>query len=142
MEHKIDIDLLGWFRRRWRHLTLGLVVGIGTALLYQFSVQPVFESKIEILIGQRTSELTTSGSVSNANASGDSIQDDQLATHIKLFTSRKIISDAVDRMDLNQLDSLASVVARQGNPVDGILGNLEVERGGSGAARSAMVIAP
>lgn len=140
-EQKIEIDLMGWLRRRWRHVALGLILGVGVALLYQYSVDPVYESRIEILIGQRNSELTTSGTVSNANASGDSIQDDQLATHIKLFTSRKIIGDAIENAGLTELQSLSDAVATQGNPVDVIQKHLEVERGGNGAARNAMVIA-
>ncbi|WP_442511238.1 polysaccharide biosynthesis tyrosine autokinase [Novipirellula sp. SH528] len=139
-EAKIDIDIVGLLRRRWLHLVVGTVLGIAIAVLYQFSAKPLYESKIEILIGQRSSELATSGTVSSAYASGDSIQDDQLATHIKLFTSRRIVEDAVKRGNLADVESIAEVVANNGNPVDLILKNLEVDRGGNGAARNAMII--
>ena len=49
-----DIDLLGMAKRRWHLILLGLFMGIGASLVYQFSTTPIYEADIEILVGQRT----------------------------------------------------------------------------------------
>ncbi len=135
-----DIDIVGMFRRRWSLLLVGLSVGICTALLYQFTTTPSYESDIEILVGQRTSELTTSGTVTNSHASGDSIQEDQLATHIRLFSSRRIIEEAIKNHALDDLASFRQ--ARQNNitAYDHITKNLSIGSGGEGKAKDAMVL--
>lgn len=136
----VELDILGMLRRRWHHLVLGVVVGLGFALLYQYATTPVYESRIEILVGQRSSEMASSGTMSNAQASGDVIHEDQLATHMRLFVSRKIVGDALASPSLQNIASLTAVTKLGGNPVDLIIDNLEVSRGGEGAAENAMVL--
>lgn len=135
-----EIDLLGMLRRRWLLMLMGLVCGVAGALTYQLTTTPIYESDIEILVGQRTSELATSGTASNAHASGDSIQEDQLATHMRLFASRRILESAIETHDLDQLDSFRAAHAGGQTSVDHILNHLTVLRGGEGAAKDAMVL--
>lgn len=135
-----DIDLFGMARRRWPLIVLGLFLGISLSIAYQLSTTPIFESDIEILVGQRTSELATSGTATSAHASGDSIQEDQLATHMRLFASRRIIENAVDSQSLAALDSFQHAKAAGISPVDHIIRNLKVGRGGEGSAKDAMVL--
>ncbi|TWU60178.1 Tyrosine-protein kinase YwqD [Rubripirellula tenax] len=127
-------------RRRWFHLVLGTCLGIAFALLYFYATKPTYESHIEILVGQRSSELTTSGTMSNSQASGDTIQEDLLATHVQLLTSRLLISDAIATENLEKLPSIGAVVAGGDNAVDYIIENLDVARGGKGASKNAMVL--
>jgi capsular exopolysaccharide synthesis family protein len=136
----LDIDLVGMLRRRWALLLLGLGIGLGVALIYHFSTTPIYESEIEILVGQRTSELTNSGTASNAQASGDSIHDDQLATHIRLFSSRRIIDEAIKKHELTDLDSFRAARKDGLSAIDHIIENLSVRRGGDGEAKEAMVL--
>lgn len=135
-----ELDVLGILRRRWHHLLIFSILGLCVALLYQYSTTPVYESRIEILVGQRSSELANSGTVSNSQASGDVIHEDLLATHMQLLLSRRNLSDAVERGNLASLPSIANVIKNGGSPVDYIIENIEVARGGEGTAENAMVL--
>ncbi|WP_236622300.1 GumC family protein, partial [Novipirellula maiorica] len=105
-----------------------------------FATEPLYESNIEILVGQRNSELATSGTSSTASATGDSIQEDQLATHMQLLKSRHNLHAAVERENLGQFASFQKAAENELSAVDYILENLDVQRGGEGSARDAMVL--
>jgi len=119
---------------------LGAIVGIAFAALYQYSTTPTYQSRIEILIGQRSSELAISGTMSNAHASGDVIHEDQLATHMQLLMSRRIIGNAFKGSNLKEIASISKAISEGQNPVDFIIEHLEVVRGGEGSAENAMVL--
>ncbi|MFG0262156.1 MAG: polysaccharide biosynthesis tyrosine autokinase [Novipirellula sp. JB048] len=136
----LDIDVLGMLRRRWGLILLGLVLGLSSAMLYQYSTTPIYEADIEILVGQRTSELASSGTSTSAYASGDAIQEDQLATHMRLFASRRILSEAIENHQLDQLASFVSAREKNVSAVNHLLAHLSIRRGGEGAAKGAMVL--
>lgn len=136
----IEIDVVETLRRRWLQMIFGVVVGVGIAALYYKTTTPIYQSSLEILVGQRNSEVTSSGTISGGDASGDQIQDDQLATHLRLLISRKLLAQAVEIGDLRSLDSFAAAIDAGANPIDHLLGNIEVLRGGEGSARNAMVL--
>lgn len=136
----IEIDLLVMLRRRWPQLAFGTVVGIALALIYSFSTTSMYESDIEILVGRRSSEVTNNGTINGANANGDAIQEDQLATHMRLFVGRKMLADAVKNSQLDELASFRAAAESGESPVDYILRHIEVGRGGEGDASDAMVL--
>ncbi|TWU39204.1 polysaccharide biosynthesis tyrosine autokinase [Novipirellula artificiosorum] len=136
----IELDFIGLFRRRWHHLLIGICVGIAIGLLYFYSTTPMYESRIEILVGQRSSEMANSGTMSNAQASGDTIHEDLLATHMRLFLSRKNIANAIETANLKKIASIGTVLADGGSPIDYIVEQMEVGRGGEGSAENAMVL--
>ena len=136
----IEIDVLGMLRRRWQKVVFGMFVGLSLAGLYYFATARVYESEVEILVGQRSSEVTNNGTLNNANASGDAIQEDQLATHMRLFVSRRMLAGAIRRRNLDQLDSFKQAAANDVSGIDHILENVEVLRGGEGSASDAMVL--
>lgn len=138
--HAIEIDLLVMARRRWTHIVLGLAVGISLSMIYYFSTTPIYESDIEILVGRRSSEVTNNGTINGANASGDAIHEDQLATHMRLFVGKKMLADAITTGKLDQLASFQDAAKSGRNLIDHILENIEVERGGEGNASEAMVL--
>ncbi len=139
-ESRFQIELLATLRRRWEYVAFGLALGLSLALLYSFSTTPVFQSDIEILVGQRTSELTNSGTMTGASASGDAIQEDQLATHMRLLTARRVLAQAIEDGELRDVQSLQMAAARGINCIDHLQKNLTVKRGGDGTARNAMVL--
>lgn len=136
----VEIDLIGLVRRRWPLVMLGVFLGICGAIAYQYTATPIFESDIEILVGRRTSELTTSGTATTAYASGDLIQEDQLATHMQLFISRRILGDAIQKQKLDKFTSFVEAKKKGMQPIDHILENIEIRRGGQGTAQEAMVL--
>lgn len=135
-----EIDPIGMVRRRWRLLTFGCVVGILLAGLYFQTAPRSFQSSVEVLVGQRSSEMTNRGTISDGSSGNDSLGDDQLATHMRLFIARKVLSQAVKLGDLNQFESFAKITENGGSAVDHIIANIEVERGGEGSAEDAMVL--
>jgi succinoglycan biosynthesis transport protein ExoP len=136
----IEISLLGTLRRRWGYLAFGIIVGVSLSALYYLATTRVYESQIEILVGERSSELTTSGTMTSSRASGDSIQEDQLATHIRLLLGRRNLANAIEKGNLQDLESFRKVTSRKGNLVDHILQNIDIQSGGDGSARNAMVL--
>ncbi len=136
----LEINIFSAIRRRWEYVLFGIGLGVGLALLYHFTATPMYESNIEILVGQRSSELTNSGTMTGAHASGDAIQEDQLATHMRLFTGRLMLADAIEKGGLKNLESFQATLREGGNPIDHLLKNLSVKRGGEGTARDAMVL--
>lgn len=135
-----EIDVLAMLRRRWFHLASGTGVGIALGLLFFYATTPMYESKVEILVGQRSSELATSGSMSNSQASGDVVHEDVLATHMQLFSSRTLVSNAIRLGDLEHIQSVSAAKNRGADPVDWVIEHLEVTHGGTGAAKNAMVL--
>ncbi|MFK8115191.1 MAG: polysaccharide biosynthesis tyrosine autokinase [Rubripirellula sp.] len=136
-----ELDLLGLFRRRFKHIVLGLFLGLIGALAYFYVTTPLYESRMEILVGQRSSEMTTRGTSNDAYGNGASVQDDVLATHIDILTSDRILEDAVIQGDLIAKIDRLGVAEQNGARVVSILkNNLEVKRGGHGSVKEANVI--
>lgn len=136
----LQINLFSTIKRRWEYVAFGTCLGIALAALYNFTATPMYQSDIEVLVGQRSSELTNSGTITGAHASGDAIQEDQLATHMRLFMGRSLLAEAIRAGDLSSLDSFKKAAADGANLIDFILANLTVKRGGEGSARDAMVL--
>ncbi|MDA8744860.1 polysaccharide biosynthesis tyrosine autokinase [Rubripirellula amarantea] len=135
-----EIDPLGMIRRRWRLLVFGVFVGIALSALYYTTATQQYQSSIEVLVGQRSSEMTSRGTINGNSGSGESIRDDQLATHMRLFIARKVLTQAIELGDLTQYPSFAEIRQSGGSYVDHILDSIEVERGGDGNAQNAMVL--
>lgn len=134
-----EIDVLGMFRRRWQHLTFGCVVGVVLAVLYWQTTTRLYESSIEVLVGQRSSEATNRGTITEGNG-GDGFDGDQLATHMRLFVAKKVLAKAIENGNLKELESFKAVQQNGGSLLNHILKNVEVERGGEGSAEDAMVL--
>ncbi len=105
-------NLYATLKRRWEYLLLGTCIGLGLAAFYYYTVVPVYESNIEILVGQRTSEITQSGTITSAGTGGELIPDDLLATHMRLINSRKLLGEIIKKNKLDQLPSLSKPVNR------------------------------
>ena len=135
-----EIDPLGMIKRRWRLLAFGMIVGTLLSGLYYKTATRQYRSSIEVLVGQRSSEMTSRGTIGGATAGGQGIGDDQLATHMRLFVARKVLSQAIKMGELTQFRSFKSVQSAGGSMVDHILEHIEVERGGEGSAEDAMVL--
>ncbi|MGV3484944.1 MAG: polysaccharide biosynthesis tyrosine autokinase [Planctomycetaceae bacterium] len=136
----LQINLFATIKRRWEYVAFGTCLGIALAALYFYTATPMYQSDIEILVGQRSSELTNSGTISGAHASGDAIHEDQLATHMRLFVGRSLLAEAIRAGKLNELASFRHAASEGINLIDYLHDNLTVKRGGEGSARDAMVL--
>lgn len=125
-ELDIDLDLLGIVRRRYHLIALGIFVGVTLATIYFVNQVPIYESKLAVLVGQRSGEVANTG-VNNGAKDMASMQEDVLSTHMELFASPKILKKAIRDAGLSL-------------KVDDLAGNLSVSKGGSGLAKNASVL--
>ena len=135
-----DLDVMGMIRRRFKHVVLGVVLGTAAGLAYFFLTTPLYESELEILVGQRSSELTSRGTADDGYASGSTIQEDVLATHLDILTSKRVLEDAVAAAKLDELYSFKQARQNSISPVQHILNGLTVARGGDGPVADANVL--
>ncbi len=121
----IDLDLLGILRRRYALIATGVLIGGILAALFYFQQTPIYESELVVLVGQRSSELASTGKGSVEGAS--SIQEEILSTHMELLGSHKIVGDAIrnDGLGMSVID---------------IQENLSITKGGEGLAKNASVL--
>ena len=124
-ELDINFDLLGIFKRRYLHLLFGVSVGLVLAFFYFSRQVPIYESELAILVGQRSGDLASTGFQDGAESS--TVQQEVLSTHMELFGSRKIISEAIDKQNVPLT-------------VQQVQGNLTVSVGGSGSAKNASLL--
>ena len=134
-----EIDFWRLIRRRWPLLVFGLSVSLGIATAYQLTARHIFESQMEILVAQRSSELTNRGT-SEGSVDQTIVRDNMLATHIELFRSPRIINEAIQKSGLTGLPSIKEAKANNESPLGHIRSNLDVERGGEGAGKEASVL--
>jgi len=135
------LDILAIVRRRFWLIMFGLVVGVGLGTLYFFKATPMYESKVQILVMPKDSNLPSQSTKGGSDFQQKSAEEDVLATHIELFKSPRVVQKAIETNNLLELATLAKVVAEEGNPVTHIIDNLEVTRGGEGKAKDASVLA-
>ncbi len=107
------------------HIMLGVLIGSTLATIYFFQQVPVYESELTVLVGQRSSELASGNDSRNGGSPVG--QNDILATHVELMTSRKIIEGAITRAGLPV-------------SIEQVSENLHVSKGGSGASANAGVL--
>ncbi len=115
------------------------MIGLGVSILYWQSADRLYESSMEVLVGQRSSEATNRGTMTEGSG-GDTVDGDQLATHMRLFVAKKVLANAIELGDLQELDSFKTAKRNGESLIDHILSNVEVERGGEGSAEDAMVL--
>lgn len=136
----IDLDVFGIVKRRYPLILLGILIGGAVAALYYLQQKPIYESALTVLVGQRNSELTSTG---KGDAEGSNmIQDGILSTHMELFASRKIIGQAIADKDLTNLltGSGPLLESESGSIVDRVRKNLTVTKGGAGLAKNASIL--
>ena len=130
----INLDVIGIVKRRYPLIMLGILIGTVVAAIYYLQQAPIYESTLTVLVGQRSSELTSTG---KGDAEGSNmVQDGILSTHMELFTSRKIINQAITEHQL----VLSSASSEGGSPVDRVRSNLTVNKGGAGLAKNASIL--
>lgn len=137
---KQDIDLSRILRKRWPLIAFGLCIGLTVGVIYQLNARHVFESRMEILVGQRSSELATTGSSINQSIEGSILREDVLATHMELLRSPLILNTAIATEKLDELPSFVEAKLADKLPLEHLQGTLSISRGGEGTAKQASVL--
>lgn len=129
----IEIDVLGILQRRYSLIIFGVFLGLLGAGLFYATQVPMYESELAVHVGQRSSELTSTG---REDGTGSLVAEQTLATHMELFASRRIIDEAIRKENLTPLLELKE----DEKPVDVVLKRLEVTHGGKGLAKGANIL--
>ena len=143
-----------WDLFRWGKgfIALGLALGLAVSCFYYYRATPIYESKVEILVMQKDSNLATQRAKGGSDFQRESMNENLLSTHVQLFQSPRIIQMALEPNEADESDesdgdpdlirvpTIAQVIAEGGNPTAYIAGHLTVTKGGSGRAKGADVI--
>ena len=135
--HSVDLGRV--VRQRWRLILASVAVALCLGGLYYLSAEKLYESRVEILV-MKKDPATTSVSGGQSSEMQSDVVEDVLATHIRLFGSARVVLDAVEAHQLDQLPGIASRLDDDLTAVNYILDHLEVGRGGEGQARDAQVL--
>jgi tyrosine-protein kinase Etk/Wzc len=92
---EIDISrLLDLFKRRWYYILVSLVLCLGAAKMYLRYSQPIFEAYATLEIVEPNAPLRSFGVLRDIDNYTDNIN-----SEIEIIQSRRIVGDAVRRMD-------------------------------------------
>lgn len=132
-----NLDFWGILRRRWLILFLGLAFGISLAVFYAFVAPKVYASRVEVLVMRKDPGLPQMSDSQTGAAPQQEVGDALLATHMEIIRSPRVIGDAIDNRQLEELESIRSeldpVLAKFDHRravVNYIIEQLWIERGG------------
>lgn len=123
-------ELVGVLRRqRWVILFFSLL-GLAVGVAYAINATPWYLSTAKMLVNPKTSGLSNS-------PTADTVADDVLASHMEVLQSRRIVEAALEKDRLTELESIKPFLDESMDAVDYVINQLELTRGGGGAAKAA-----
>lgn len=125
------LQVLQAIQSRWRTVAAVSMLGLLAGVVYSFWVQPRFQSSAEVLVHVKSAGLTSD------KPGSEIVEEDILANHIKVLTSRRIVEAALKANDLNDLPSIQPFLEEDFDSTDYVIENLELVRGGGGDAKAA-----
>ena len=131
-------------QRRWLIVLSGCLLAGLIAALYWSLAARVFESSVELLVMQKDPALTSVSEPRPSDGRSEMV-DEVLATHIRIFGSRKVIADAIEKESLDQLPGIQQQIDKKiradgYSAEDYIVDQLHAGRGGKGEASDAQVL--
>lgn len=133
-------DVFAIVRRRKWLIAFGMVAGLALSYLYYSQATPIYESEVQILVMPKDSNFPTPGRSGGNDFQRESLDEDILSTHIQLLKSPRIVKQAIETHHLESLPSVAEAVAAGEHPVEHIIEQLDVTKGGEGRAKDARVL--
>jgi len=130
-------EVLSFLRRRWLRIGIGTAIGILALLAYWRYAPVVYESTAEIFVMRK--DVSAVG-VQGGNSNETAVNEELLATHMKLVQSKTIIQKALEADDLLALPSILEQLDEDQEPADYVVKNIYVRRGGSGQSKAAHVL--
>lgn len=126
---------VGWF-----NILIFVVLGWILASAYFVTADSQFESKAQLYVMRKDSSLATQGVTGTSNEA--SVSEDLLATQMQIIQSRRILKEVLERgkPPIKDLPHIKAIIDEERNPVDYLIENLRVSRGGGGQARDAHVL--
>jgi len=131
-EPELSIDILQVLgRQRWLIVFFALL-GMAAGVLYSTQATVWYKSTAAILVNSKNAGLDSKNST-------DVVNEDILANHMEMLRSRKIVEGALSKDGLMDLASIQPMLSESKgeDAADYVIGQLEIVKGGSGAAKSA-----
>jgi succinoglycan biosynthesis transport protein ExoP len=130
------LDLTSVIRRQMWLIASCVAMGVAAALIYCMNTTVLYESTAKVMVSQKNPRLATG--VSGANqATDEMLNEDILANHMEIVSSRKIVEDALKGANLESLPSIAKHLDEQTDATDYVIEHLKLTKGGRGGAKDA-----
>jgi capsular exopolysaccharide synthesis family protein len=125
-------------KRKWGWLVFGLLLGIAGGVAYWRYAPQQFVSRGEILVMRKGAMASVTSEASSPTE--DQVNEDLLATHMRLIQSAKIVGSALEVHDLRSLPSIEAQLEPEETPEKYVIKHLNIQRGGEGQAKNAHMI--
>jgi capsular exopolysaccharide synthesis family protein len=132
-------DVWNLLLRHWKLISLSVAIGGALAVAYWYCAPRIYESSSQVLIMRKDSQLATKG-VPGSTELESNVSEDLLSTHIQIFQSNRLVKEALVAHELDQLPSIPHDAAKKQSPVEYVVKNLSVTRGGTGQSKGAHVL--
>lgn len=130
------VELTSVIRRQLWLIASCTIMGVAAALIYYMNATVWYESTAKVMVSQMDPGLATGVSVGN-QAANEILNEDILANHMEIVSSRKIVQDALQRANLESLPSIAKHLDEETDATDYVIEHLKLTKGGSGGAQDA-----
>lgn len=128
------VDLGAIFRKQAPMIIFCGVLGILMAVIYWSNAEVWYESKAKMLVTLKDMRGSQGGDTSWGN---DRIQDEILANHMEIVSSRRIIGNALERVNWSELEGLQPHLKENYDAIDYVADHISLTKGGRGSARNA-----
>ncbi len=128
------VDIIAVIRRNVPLICFCGVLGILLGVTYWSNAEEWYESKAKMLVTLKDMRTSDRGDTSWGS---DRIQDEILANHMEIVTSRRIVGNALERANWASMPGIVSKVTEDKDAIDYVIDSLSLSKGGKGTARSA-----
>lgn len=117
-------------------IVAGTVAGSVLAFAYCHFATRVYHSQSEILVMKKVAVTPRSH---NSNDK-QNVDEDVLATHLRILRSPKVVAHALEAAGLDQTPSVQTALEDDESPTEYVIRNLQTHKGGEGSGRTAQVL--
>ncbi|WP_437193233.1 polysaccharide biosynthesis tyrosine autokinase [Planctomicrobium sp. SH527] len=133
------VDFGAIFRKQAPMIIFCGVLGILMAVIYWANAEVWYESKAKMLVTLKDMRGGSQGG--DTSWGNDRIQDEILANHMEIVSSRRIIGNALERVNWSEMEGLQSHLKEDQDSVDHaidyVVDRVSLTKGGRGSAKNA-----
>ncbi|SFH84651.1 polysaccharide biosynthesis tyrosine autokinase [Planctomicrobium piriforme] len=129
-----SFDVVEIFRRQLPLIACCTVLGLLMAVIYWANAEKWYESSAKMLVTLKDMRASDKGESSWA---ADGVQDEILANHMEIVSSRRIIGNALQRVNAEEMPGIKAHTDSKTDAVDYVSEHISLTKGGQGSARDA-----
>ncbi|HWL08371.1 MAG TPA: polysaccharide biosynthesis tyrosine autokinase [Planctomicrobium sp.] len=131
------VDVIAVIRKNVPLIFFCGVLGILAGVTYWANAQDWYESKAKMLVTLKDMRSGSGERRDAASWGSDRIQDEVLANHMEIFSSRRIVGNALKRANWENLPGVVAQVTEDQDAIAYVIDSLTLSKGGKGTARTA-----